>query len=197
MPHGAQRNAPAGKRDGDAAAEAARTRGTLAAERRGAVLAEQRMQPVDAARATGGRHEQAGEGGQRRGAVERAGGFEHLVDEVAVDPVEQRKIKRKAAVGGGEGAPEAAVDPFADGVTQGCGRRVIGRVAAHAQRDRPTVGLGGDGGKAVARQREAKEAGDVGFLEAEVVGADDVRVVKYPPGGAEPGRERPVGHGEM
>ena len=197
--HGLDGGAPAGQRGRDAALQAAGSAGALAAHGLGAVLAQERMQAVDGRLGRAGRLQQSGETGQRRDPVEDAGPLEHLVGEVAVDPVEQGEVEDGFAVRRGEGAPEPGGDPAADGVAHGRGvrgRRFGGDVAPHAQGDGPAAGLGGDLGEAAARQGEAEEAGDVGAGEAQVVRGEDLGVEQRA-GGRESGRQRPVGERDV
>ena len=112
-----------------------------------------------------------------------------------VDPLEQGEVEDELPVGVGERAPEAPGDPAADGVAHGrrLGRgRPRRRVAARAQRDRPALGLGGDGAELPPREREAEEPGDVRRGEAQVVCGEDPRV-EDARRGVEARRQRPVG----
>ena len=197
--HGLDGGAAAGERGRDAALQAAGPAGALAAHGLGAVLAQQRMQAVDGRLGGADRLQQSGETGQRRDAVEDAGPLEHLVGEVAVDPVEQGEIEHGFAVRRREGAPETGGDPAANGVAHGRGvrgRRFGGDVAPHPQGNGPAAGLGGDGGEAATRQGEAEEAGDVGAGEAQVVRSEDLGVEQRARG-RESGRQRPVGQRDV
>ena len=197
--HGLDGGAAAGQRGRDAALQAAGPAGALAAHGLGAVLAQERMQSVDGRLEGAGRLQQSGETGQRRDPVEDAGPFQYLVDEAAVDPVEQGEVEDGFAVRRREGAPETGRDPAADGVAHGRGvrgRRFVGDVAPHAQGDGPAAGLGGDVGEAAARQRETEEAGDVGAGEAQVVRGEDLGVEQRARG-RESGRQRPVGQRDV
>ena len=173
--HGLHSGAAPRQGGGDAPVHPAAAAGELAAHGFGAVLAQQGMQAADGRCPGADVLQQPGEARQAGRPFEGAGAVENLVEEIPVEPVEQAEVEREPAVGGREGAPEPGGDPAADGVAHDrrrAGRR-SGRVAAHAQGDRPAARLRGDGGELRTGQVESEEAGDFAPREAQVVRGDD------------------------
>ena len=203
--HGGHRLAAPRQRNGDAPLHRSVALRGRAPPVRDAVVADQRMQTIDARTPRAHGFEQTGEAGHALEALDRPGALERLVEQFAVDAVEEAHIEQELAVLRGEMGPHPRLDPAGDDVLHepplaGRGAVAAGAVAVavHAHGDRPAAGLRGHRGEALARQRQIEEAGDLGRREAQVLGEQYLRGrVEHGGGDIEPRRQFAAGQRQV